>query len=123
MRKLAIAVVLLGGAAQAAPRLTLGTPASKTDGFDAKPIAAAVKKINDKLTACYKAALAKKPDLADTTGKVTFTIDTDGKVSGATAKGLDDYGGTCITVAIAKLHFDAQATPVTVDVPVKLEAI
>ena len=122
MRKLAIALVLIGGVAQGAPLVSVGTPTAKSDAFDAKAVAAAVRKIGDKLTACYQAALDKKPDLANTTAKVTFTIGIDGKVSGAMARALDDYGGTCITVAIAKLRFPEQKDAVAVELPLKLEA-
>jgi len=114
--KLPLAILLGSFAiAGAAPSVTLGTPTSKADGFDAKAVTAVVKKSSDKLVACYK-----QPHEGTITA--TITIGADGKVSAAAVHGLDDTSAKCMSAVLKKLVFAKAKAAFDVDVPLTYES-
>ncbi|MDQ3368555.1 MAG: AgmX/PglI C-terminal domain-containing protein [Myxococcota bacterium] len=107
MHRLAITVLLLGGAgvASAAPatKLAFGTP-TVGPGLAAPAVGTVVKRSMSQLLACYRKARAKEA-IAQGTATARFTIGSDGKVTTATAVGLSMELETCIAATITKLRF------------------
>lgn len=107
MHRLALAVILLGGAgvasAEPATKLVLGKP-TVSPGLAAPAVRKVLKRSTRQLLACYQKARAKMvPEHG--TATATFTIGSDGKVTTAAAVGLSMELETCIAATITKLRF------------------
>jgi hypothetical protein len=105
------------------PRALLSAP-SVTGDLDRAVLRQVMKARLGDVEACYVAALAGKPQLA---GKVmtTFVIDRRGKVSSATASGVDPALAKCIANVIKSLEFPREKKPsrdVVVSYPFQLRS-
>lgn len=105
MHKLAVVVLLVGGAGVAGaggkkPRLLFGTP-TVTGSLDEKPVATVMKRSSSKLLACFKKSLA-----VDGAVTATFLIEANGKVSGVAVRDQPiPKVETCLVDTISKLRF------------------
>jgi hypothetical protein len=71
-----------------------------------------------KVRTCYETALAKSPSLAGQS-TATFVVGADGKVTSATAAGLDTTVDSCVADAIKTMAFPAPSAATTVTYPLK----
>ena len=83
--------------------VTLGQPSANGD-LDKKLIRTEMRKHVDELRACYEAGLAGSPELGGTVS-ATFTIAASGKVTSASAMGVDPKVASCIAAAVKKIAF------------------
>ncbi len=99
--------------------VSLGQPNANGD-LDKKVIRTEMRKHVDELRACYEAGLAGSPELGGTVG-ATFTIAASGKVTSASAMGVDPKVASCFAAALKKIVFARpKQGSVTVAYPFKL---
>ncbi len=120
MRRLAVAVILLGGVASAAPRRPHRLEHGKVivaGKLEAPVVVKIVRASAKKLLACYHQALVKPSGPATVTA--TFTIGAEGTVTTAAADHLTTSAGSCLAATIEKLQFakPTDGQPVNVTYP------
>ncbi len=118
------ALLLVAGAAYAAPTLTLSLGATTVRGaFDIAAANRVIKASETKLLACYQAAVARDPLLAGT-AIIAVVLGDDGAVRSVAVSGLgaDDRGAirTCIAGVINKLRFARPAAGQPVELGFRL---
>lgn len=91
------------GKKKSIPRVRIGK-ATATGTLDKNIIRRYVRRKLPRIRSCYEKRLAKKPDLSGTV-VTEFTIAESGKVSKASAKGLDRTVGRCIAGVLKTIEF------------------
>lgn len=95
-------------------RVTLGTP--KLAGtYDLTMLRRYVKRMTPSLAYCYEQQLMKDAKLAGTV-TATFTIEADGKVVTASAKGLHADVEACVAKVMRRIEFPKPAAGATIGV-------
>jgi hypothetical protein len=109
------------GRSSVIPQVRLGQPTVTGDGvLDKAIIRRYIKRNIAKITYCYEKNLLAKPEIA---GKLStqFTIERDGKVTAATASGVDADVASCVSGVLGAIEFPKPKGDATVKVDYPFE--
>jgi len=105
-------------------QLFVGSPTPLGDGIDRATVSRVLGAYGVDMQACYDDALKKDPKLRGTVA-LQLRVDQDGKVLKAASTGGTTLASadavSCVVAIAAKVRFDEQANPVTVNYSVAFE--